>query len=499
MISSPTLTQPATQQGQPQYEITPDDRKRQERIAKAWLAYHGELDKPLKAMPGQPDDNVMSNQMQQIVERGGEFLFSKELEITVEKGAAATGQSILDKIWGRKEKRIPLLLKLNMNGSAAGSAFLRIIPGKKNTYRLIVVDPSTVFVKTAPQDVETVLLWCIEYSDEEKINGHPQTVYYREEIARINQGDDIDDGTNDDASDTDVSWSMQHWTRVGDRGPWHSAGPAIAWDYPFPPMFSCQNLPKPNSFWGMPDLTPDLIGLNTALNLAMSNANRILKLFGSPILWASGVGDAILNIEPGKVVGLPPDGKIGAVALSNAVKEAIDFIKILFGNIDEQSGVCGVAVGRIEALPRGNVSGVVVELMYMPMLKKTDKKRCTYGELIIDVSKALLALNNMSSDIDISLLWQQPLPADDLGTVQAAIAKKELNISDQTLQREIGYDPVEEAKLSAEEDAQKLIKFSQGQGLPPAVPGVAPLPGQPPAAVPGQAGPAAPFLGGKNA
>jgi hypothetical protein len=50
----------------------------------------------------------------------------------------------------------------------------------------------------------------------------------------------------------------------------------------------------------------------------------------------------------------------------------------------------------------------------------------------------------------------------------------------------LGYDPEEEMELSKQEDAQKLLNFSQGVGLPPTMPGVSPLPGQPPAAQPGQ-------------
>lgn len=481
---------------QPQYTITQDDKKRQKLIADAWKAYNGDLDPPLTKMPGQPDDNVLSNRMQQIVDRGVDFLFGKELEISLEDSAPAAAQPFIDATWGRKETRIPLLQKLEMNGAIAGQAFLRIVPEKNNTYRLIVVDPATVFAQTAPQDCETVLLYCIEYSTTESINGHAEAVYYREEMARTDPDNDGDDG--DPFADTDATWTIQHWTRVGDRGPWQAAGDPIAWDYPFPPLFACQNLPKPNSFWGIPDITPDLIGLNNSLNLLQSNINRLEKLFGGPVLYATGTGEQVINIQPGKIIGLPlSESKIVAVTIATDTANALNFAANIRSDIDEQSGVPGVATGRIADLPRGNVSGIVVELLFMPILKKTDKKRCLYGELIIDVTKALLVLNHMSGDLDVTLLWQAPLPSDDLPTVQSAIAKKELGISDTTLQREMGYDPEEEATLSQTEDARKLSNFSKGVGLPPApqpaaglpqaVPGVAPLPGQPPAAPPGGA------------
>src|SRR5258708_28646672 len=114
-----------TQQMQPTYEISDADRARLERIGAAWKAYEGNLEAPLKKMQGEPDDNVMSNRCQPIVDRGVDFLFGKEIEISVEENAPQEAQDILDKIWGRKEARIPLLQKLGMNGAVAGQAFLR--------------------------------------------------------------------------------------------------------------------------------------------------------------------------------------------------------------------------------------------------------------------------------------------------------------------------------------------------------------------------------------
>lgn len=485
---------------QPTYEMTDADKERVKCIAKAWKAYNGDLEKPLEKMPGQPDDNVMTNRMAAIVDRGVDFLFGKELEISVEDSAPEEAQTCLDTIWGRKETRIPLFQKLAMNGAIAGEAFLRIMPEPNGTYRLIVVDPATVFVKTAPQDCETVLLYCIQYCTQQKINANFENVYYREEICRVDPDQDGDDGNP--SADVDATWQIQHWSRVGDRGNWTPAGDPIVWPYTFPPIFQCQNLPKPNDLWGQPDITPDLIGVNESLNLVQSNINRIQKLYGAPVLYANGMGEGVIDIKPGKIIRLPlPDSKITAVAIASDVANALAFAANLRSDIDEQSSVPGVATGRIAELPRGNMSGIAIELLFMPVLKKTEKKRCTYGEMIIDVSIALLVLNKMSADIEVTLAWQSPLPNDDLAAVQAAIAKREVGVSTITLQRELGYDPEEEYQLTQTEDEQKLEDYAKGVGLPPALPGVKPLPGQPPAPPaqqPGQMQPAPAPQGGQQ-
>jgi hypothetical protein len=465
-----TMTAPAQVQ-QPAYEISDSDRERVQRIAQAWDAYNGNLVEPLKKLPESPNDNVLSNRCQPIVDRGIDFLFGKELEISCEEGAPQEAQDFLDATWGRKETRIPLLQKLAMSGAIAGQAFLRIVPSVDKTFRLIVVDPATVYVRTAPQDCETVLLYCIEYASDQKIEGRPQRVYYREEITRINP--DANSGeqyADTDASgiDPDDTWSIAHWTKIGDRGQWIPAGEPIIWPYPFAPLFSCQNLPKPSDFWGIPDLTPDLIGVNNALNLVQSNINRIIKLYGSPIIYSTGVGDTVIDIKPGKIIGLPlPESKIVAVTLQSDLANALQFAMNLRSDIDEQSSVPGVATGRIVDLPRGTMSAVALELLFMPLLLKMNKKRCGYGSLILDVSKALLALNNMSGDIEMTIAWVDPLPHDDLTAMQAAILKQQIGVSTRTLLEELGMDADEEEERNQEEAAQKMTNFAQGRGMPP--------------------------------
>lgn len=84
----------------------------------------------------------------------------------------------------------------------------------------------------------------------------------------------------------------------------------------------------------------------------------------------------------------------------------------------------------------------------------------------------------MNADIEITLAWQNPLPHDDLVSVQTAIAKKELGVTNTTLLRQIGEDPDEEAVIATSETEMAL----QGKivsNIPPEVPGTPALPGQP--------------------
>jgi len=466
------------QQAQPVYEISEADKKRQQAIQAAWAAYDGEFEAQLQKTPEGIDPNVVINQCAPIVDTGIDFLFGQELQISVDKDSPKEAQVFLDDVWGIKEQRIPLLQDLGMNGAMARNAFLRIVPssdkpGKQRTFRLVAVDPSTIFVQTAPQDCETVLLYCIEYCSDEKRDGKPVRVYYREEITRIDPDGDASRGDPDD----DDTWQIQHWTQVGNMGMqpkntgWTPAGEPYTWPYPFPPLFHCKNLPRPNEFWGRADIRPDIIAMNKSLNLVQSGINLVELLYGTPTMYGNGMGDGTIDRSPGRIIQLPLiESKITAVAITSDVPNALAFANDLRSSIDETSSVPGVATGRIKDMPRGNLSGIAIELLFMSLLKQTQKKQCLYGKLIIDVSKALLVLNGMSGDIGITLAWQNPLPHDDLASAQYATLLKNLGISDTTIQRNLGFDPEEEARLNAEEDAEKIKQFSRGQGFPPAQP-----------------------------
>ncbi len=454
-------------QALPQYEITEADKKRQKTITQAWKAYRGELDPPLQKMEGEPDDNVMSNRVKPAVRRGAGFLFGKELAISLDKSAPTDDQTFIDETWGETEARTPLLLELDMNGSIAGCAFLRIVPEDDGTFRLVNVDPATVFMKTAPQDCETVLLWCIEYSTTEKINGKDQQVFYHEEIAA-----ELPDTPGTLRTTKPTSWTMQHWTKIGEKGVWRAEGSPIIWNYPFAPIFKCKNLSNPNDPWGEPNVTPDLIGLNNALNLTQGNTNRVNKFYGQPWPWATGVNESSIDIKPGKVTILPPtpESKLDAVKFTSDIAGAIAFADDLRSDGDEISSVPGVATGRIKAMPRGQLSGIAIELLFQPLMTMVNEKRCLYGKLIIDVSKALLVLAGRNGKVKITLAWQNPLPKDDLTAIQGAVLLMQIGISKTTIQRNLGYDPEQEFALSQTEAAQQMEQQQQmmaAQGVQP--------------------------------
>lgn len=459
-MNPPTAQTNAPQPGQPQYIISDADRKRVKDIQNAWKAYDGDFTKPLIPMEDGTDDNVIVNRVKQIVETGVSFLMGKELEISTEEGIAQEVQDFIDQVWGDKEVRIPLMMELAMNGAMSRNAFLRIVPGNDGTFALVAIDPSTVFIQTAPGNCKAVMLFCIQYACMEPgSSGRPEQVYYREEISRI----DPDGNTAKGLPDDDDTWRISHWTQrtyanmEPRNGQWQPVGAPYTWPYPFAPMFMCQNFPRPNEAWGTADVTPDLIGKNDALNMTESNTQRVLRIYGNPHVWAKNVADQDIGGRPGHVTILGSEGEMGAIQFTSDVPSALSFSANLRSDMDEHSGVPAIATGRLEQLPRGDISGTALELMFMPVLKRTDTKRCTYGKMIIDVTKALLVLNHMSPDIDITLQWQSPLPNNALQQVQAAVLKEQAGVSKRTTLEELGYNYDDEEARNKEEAQSQMM------------------------------------------
>lgn len=470
------------------------DRKRLMR--EAWKAYRGEFAKPLKVEEGKPDDNVLANFCVSIVDKGASWLFGQPVKIEATDEASTEGdspiQDFLDGMWGDDDDKMSLLSDVATNGGVCGQPFIKLIPAQSQMKypRLVVMDPQIVRIVTAPDDCSLTLAYIIEYpgaNDTQK----------RQVIARVDP-----DGLAGIAGeyDLDDSWSITNYQMRGQDGrqsAWEQVGPVEEWPYPFAPVFTNKNLPNPNESWGIPDLTPDLIDQNKTLIFLFSNLSRIIKYHGHPKTWAKGLGASQISIGVDDVIILnSPDAQLGTLVPMENFAGILSVISSVMSNIDQQSRIPGVALGRQEILPKlGPISGVALSLMFQPLIEKTMMKRRLYGKLIREVSRAALVLAGLIdiTEMDgfkIDLHWAPLLPADNLVAAQEAVMLQQLGLSMQTILAGLGYDADDEADKKAAEDAKQLDMFSKGQGMPPAQPGQQPAPAQQ------QPGQESPFIGG---
>lgn len=465
------------------------DMERKRQMKEAWKAYRGEFQKPLKVEKNQPDDNVLVNFCGPIVDKGASWLFGKSVKIEESEEAGTSDsarQDFIDGLWGDDDDKMSLLSDVAANGGVCGQAFMKLIParGRKKYPRIVVLDPEIVRMVTAPDDCSLILAYVIEYNYTATYNPGAE-VQKRQVIARVAPG-----GLDESAGeyDLDDTWTITNYIRYssasGQQNAWQQVGEVEEWLYPFAPIFSCKNLPNPNESWGTPDLTPDLIDQNKTLIFLLSNLSRIIKYHGHPKTWAKGLHADQINMGIDDLLVLQStDAEIGTLTPMENFAGILSVLAAIMSNIDQQSRVPAVALGRLADIPRGTVSGVAMQLMFQPLLEKTTQKQRLYGKLIREVTRAALVLAGLLSieemeDCKIGLQWQPLLPADNLVAAQEALLLEQLDVSMNTIYSGLGLDYESEVEKKAEEDAKKLDLYSKGQGMPPAPPQMM-QPGQP--------------------
>ena len=467
------------------------DAERKQKMKEAWKAYRGDFQDPLKVDKDQPNDNVKSNRCAPIVNKGVSFLFGSVLKIEASDEAATSSsdiQDFLDGLWGDDDDKMTLLSQMAMNGGVCGQCFVKLIPaqGQMQYPRIVVLDPMLLRIVTDPEDCSLILAYIIEYPTSNDLQK-------KQVIARVDPDSSAGIAGEYDLNDT---WTITNYSKKGSAGQnasWTQIGEVETWPYPFPPIFCNQNLPNPNEPWGMPDLTPDLIDQNKVLNFVQSNTSRIIKYHAHPKTFAIGVHSSEMSFSVDGVLCLPSENsKLEALAPMEHFEGLLNFAETVRSNMDEQSRVPSIALGRIQDLPRGNITGVALQLLFQPLIEKTIQKQRLYGCLIRAISRAALVLAGKITiqaweDYRIGLHWANLLPIDDLEAAQTAQILKTIGISDQTLMAELGYTADDEIEKSANEDAKKMTMYSRGQGFPPAPPMQPGMPSQ---------APASPFIGG---
>lgn len=155
-----------------------------------------------------------------------------------------------------------------------------------------------------------------------------------------------------------------------------------------------------------------------------------------------------------------PSSKLEKLAAMDNFNGLLAFAANIRDDMDEQSRVPAVALGRLESLPKGNISGVALQLLFQPLIEKTVQKQRLYGKLIREITRAALVLAGLISieqfeDFKIDVHWQNLLPIDDLAAAQTGLLLLQLGISKSTVQQQLGYDPDSEADKNVMDAARQ--------------------------------------------
>ncbi len=344
-----------------------DEIARASRFKRAWDAYYGRFTKPLKVKSGQADDNVVVNFARVVVDKGVSFLFGQDVGFELDLIEETAAEEWLGACWAANRK-MTTLQKLALNGAVTGHAFVKIVPSQPYP-RLVVLDPSTVTVRWEPDDIETVVSYRIQYPAIDPQSGKPITV--RQLIERDGQ-----------------VWRITDQVSRTDSSTWTTTGEAV-WPHPWPPIVDCQNLPAPNEYWGISDLEDDVLQLNYSINFVLSNLARIIRYHAHPKTWGRGFMANQLNIAVDETIVLPaPDAELRNLEMVSDLSSSIALYERLREALHEVTRVPEVATGKLDRA--GTLSGVALNILYQPLLEKTETKRRTYGDLLVELKSYCL-------------------------------------------------------------------------------------------------------------
>lgn len=439
-------------------------RARIERIAQAWQAYNGTGPRPFVRLdPAHPDDNTCVNWHQIAVDTGVSFLLGDGLEIEVDSDTDAgvavpdatreAAQSYLDQCWDANGEDI-LLHDIAVNGAVSGDCFVKLkyVPGQPWP-RLINLDPATVMALWDVDDIDAVAEYRIEWQGVDPRDGKARQ---RRQIIRPESAN---------------AWSITDQVRVGDSGTWAELN-SERWPYPWPPIVHWKNMPSPNEFYGRPDVTESLKHLQDRANYNLSNRARIDRLHAHPKTWGKGFAATELDMGPEALIVLPA----ADASLQNLEMQTdLGASRELYGDIEEAyyqlAQVPPIATGKVDNV--GQLSGLALQILYGPLVRKTETKRMLYGEGLELLCRRVLEYGGFAG-IEVDVHWPNILPADQAADAQAGQTLVDLGVSRATVLTRLGFDADEEAARRADEDAARaetegamgeamLTAFERGQ------------------------------------
>lgn len=422
-----------------------DEMIRLRRYRTAWEAYNGQMPKPLKVVRGAIDDNVLVNYARSVVDKGVAFLFGQDIQFELDETQQTPPEQWLAACW-EANGGIVTFQKLALNGGVCGHAFVKLVPASQTPYpRAIILDPANVTVRWDPDDIETVIWYRIQYAALDPASEEPITV--RQLIER-NGG----------------AWHITDQEARG-AGAWVTVR-ETDWPWSWAPVLDCQNLPVPNEYWGLSDLPEDVLQLNTSINFVLSNTARIIRFHAHPKTWAKGVTAEQLKVAPDQTIVLPGDsGELHNLEMASDLASSIALYERLREALHEVTRVPEVATGKLDST--GQLSGVALQILYQPLLEKTETKRRTYGGLLVELNRRLLALAGYGEEHRTVIHWPELLPTDPAAEAQTALVHEQLGVSKDTILSQLGYDADMERKKREADQAtlgeQLLTAFDRGE------------------------------------
>ncbi len=199
-----------------------------------------------------------------------------------------------------------------------------------------------------------------------------------------------------------------------------------------------------NSVYGSGEIDP-IWRTNQKLNTTAGIIDRILKYHAEPTTIVYGITVSQLEKGANKCwSGLPVDGKVENLKLEGDLKATYDWFKQLKKEIAVKSEVPYFLLDSETFSHVSNTSGIAMQLLFQPLLSKTERRRVTYERGLLQANKLILLVHEKIIGDDLSVLadnpdaiycacldWTSPLPRDEQAELDTVIKKLNAKILSQ--------------------------------------------------------------------
>jgi hypothetical protein len=226
------------------------------------------------------------------------------------------------------------------------------------------------------------------------------------------------------------------------------------WKYTFPPVIDNQNIIAANEYYGESDIPDDVIDLILSRNFVLSNWSRISKHQAHQRMWGRGFRDDQVKLGPDDILIIESEtGQLAAIdpPESGMTRDLDDKIN---DAIHEVTKTPAIATGKVDNV--GQLSGLALKILYGPLVQKTTPKRHTYGDMLVELNRRLLALGGFGEDNEVEVTWPEMIPQDMMAERQALQVDAGLGVvSVETMASKLGYDWQQESERLAAADGEE--------------------------------------------
>jgi hypothetical protein len=110
------------------------------------------------------------------------------------------------------------------------------------------------------------------------------------------------------------------------------------------------------------------------------------------------------------------------------ISSHLDLDRRLDEALHELSRTPAVSTGKLESI--GQISGLALQILYGPLVEKTETKRSTYGDLLTELNRRLLVVGGFEAEAKtpVNIQWPEILPSDPKTEVDTLIGKSQLGL-----------------------------------------------------------------------